>query len=118
MREASGSTPFANAQICRFILFYHKRHPPDMGKTQVEWKWATTFCWGTVPSAIVRKTMLRHGNVNHQERQDVQGVGRCSRRWKMFKALEDVQGVGRCSRRWKMFKIAKMFTGFATLNAL
>jgi len=37
---------------------------------------------------------------------------------KMFKALEDVQGVGRCSRRWKMFKIAKMFTGFATLNAL
>jgi len=50
--------------------------------------------------------------------EDVQGVGRCSRRWKMFKALEDVQGAGRWSRRWKMVKIVKMFTGFAALNAL
>jgi len=36
----------------------------------------------------------------------------------MFKALEDVQDVGRCSRRWKMFKNVKLFTGFTTFNAL
>src|SRR5258707_14626559 len=63
-----------------------------------------TWSHRTFSSAFSTKSMLCWAQVNHLDRQDVQGVGRWSRRWKMFKALEDVQGIGRCSRHWKMFK--------------